>query len=105
MSRKACGLLLEMLEFLNMRIYYYRNNLPWESKSNPLSPDFNKGWDLYIDHCRKLSWYHYDKLANRILRNKYYKNIVIPYSPIFVILYDCIINNMVLLSLLSVGRR
>lgn len=53
----------------------------------------NMQWSYYYT---ALPWFHFHKLICNIIFNKYYKNFLIPFSPLFVILYDCYYNDFIL---------
>jgi hypothetical protein len=87
--------------YLDQRFFYYSNNFSWElgpaySDSDKFNT-YRKAWDLYTDYIKKRPWYHIHNLIFRFFKNRYYRKIFIPFSPILVIIYDCIFNNFVLI--------
>jgi hypothetical protein len=55
--------------------------------------DSNKLWSNYYSD---LPWYNYHKFISQILSNKWYINVIVPSSPLIVVLYDILYYDFIL---------
>lgn len=88
--------ILKLSGYLSERWGYYKLGLVWERDPDIFSPQTEKKQGLFFEYCKNRPWYNFDVILYKIITNKYYKKIFIPLSPIIIILYDCIFNNLVI---------
>ena len=89
-----------ILIYIDRRFYFHFNKLPWKPKAKLFSVDYNnyfKSWDLYNIYIKQRSRFYYLKIVLNLLNNKYYRKFIMPFSPIALILYDCIFNNLLII--------
>jgi len=92
--------LQKSIHYIDKRLYFYVNNLSWTRNTNVFSSSDYKSYqqsnDFYINYLRKRSKYYYLNMVYSLINNKYYKKFII-FSPILLVLYDCIFNNLIII--------
>jgi hypothetical protein len=86
-EERRCGYIEAHASWAKELVYFYYK---WGTHKGPYEGR-PEGY-----HGHPYPWYHHKFIIKYIIDHKFYRNFMVPFSPLLILLYDCFFNNLII---------